>query len=114
MQTLKEILLQYPIDVEGAGGARQQITSVTLRRMRAKDFQFLPSDEAEARKNATIMLPLVASLTGLTKEQTDEIDAEDLMNIVKELANFLSGFLGTGGISSGESQPLTTSRRRNS
>ena len=111
METPKEIELKYPIDVEGAGGAKQQITSVKLRRMKAKDFQYLPRDEAEARKNATIMLPLIASMTGLTKEQADEIDAEDLMVIVKELSNFLSGFLGTGEKSSGESQPPITSRR---
>lgn len=118
MDTPKIVELKHPIDVEGAGGAKTQITSVELRRMKAKDFQYLPDCmyDGDAAGSVKIkpqeLLPLIASITGLTKEQADDIDAEDLIRLVGELSNFLSGFLGTGEKSSGGSQPPTTSRRQ--
>lgn len=102
------ILLEYPIDIKSDTGSVMTMTSITLRRMKAKDLKHIKSNDIE--NNPYVMIPLIAALADIPVTTADEIDIVDLNKIIKDrLLNLLGGFPGTGSKSSGESQESITS-----
>ena len=93
------VTLKYPVDIVSATGVKTTLTSVTLRRIKAKDLKFMPAD---GDKSPAKMLPLIASLTGLDISTVEEIDLEDMNLIAESLVGFSTAFLKTGNLSSGE------------
>ena len=108
MSTPEPIELDFPIDVNTDGGGTLHVTSVTLRRMKAKDLKHL-NREAIAEQDPAALLPLIAALTDLPLEAVEELDMVDIKKMVDTLMTFSAGFLGTGTKSSGESPEPTTS-----
>jgi hypothetical protein len=109
MITSETFTLEYPVDVKAADGSITQVTSVTLRRMKARDLKHIKVNEDESTRDGAVMLPLVAVLTDLPLTVVEDIDMADMKKILDKLAFFSSGFLGTGKKSSGESQQPITS-----
>lgn len=74
------ITLAYPIEVDG-----QTLTTITLRRPKTRDIRAM-----DARKGTPMdkTLWMLASLTGLTPEQIDEIDTADLNTLAEKIAGF--------------------------
>ena len=67
-----------------------------------KEGQSLPSGEAEkialdCGANMLDLLPMVASMAGITAEMADEIDAEDLPAVLETAMDFLSGSKAASG-----------------
>lgn len=94
----KTVQLQYPVEIKNAG-VSSQITSVTLRRIKAKDLKYLPED---GNSNPHAMLPIIGSITGLELSAVEELDMVDVMEIVSIISSFSSAFRETGKNSSGE------------
>ena len=88
------VTLKYPIEVKSG----VVVSSITLRRMKAKDFVHLPVD---GTTTPYAMLPLLAALSGLDIEVIKELDVEDLSAITAKAINFPAAFPETGNTSSG-------------
>lgn len=95
------INLDYPIEVKSPNGGVVTASSITLRRMKAKDLKHIKRDEAD---NPYSTIPLIAALADIPIESADEIDITDLKKIHEKLSVFLEGFPGSGSKLSGESQ----------
>lgn len=100
MEKKKKIELDYPIEVDVGEGRIKRISEITIGRMKVKHFKVLPKGFIENEgKNIqpSELLPLIAAMAGLTVEQADEIDLQDLMKIANELQGFLEGSLAPTG-----------------
>jgi len=95
------INLEYPIEIKSSNGGVITATSITLRRMKAKDLKHVKPDTASDPYST---IPLIAALADIPIESADEIDMIDLKKIQEKLSIFLEGFQGSGSKSSGESQ----------
>jgi hypothetical protein len=100
--------LKYPIPT-GEQGEGEPITQLTFGRVKAKHLKSMPKEMMEAAAaggmvNVTVtdMIPVIASLAGLTDEQADEIDMEDLPQISEVVADFFEQYRVTGPESSGQ------------
>ncbi len=89
----KEIELTYPIIII-EDGQETVIKTIKFERPKIKHIKLLPRSVFAQKKGKKIdigvdeLLPLIGALTGLTKEQIDEIDYVDLIKISGELENF--------------------------
>lgn len=101
------IQLEFPIENKSNAGSVMTITSITLRRMKAKDLKHVKSNDIE--NNPYAIIPLIAALADIPLELADELDIVDLNKMKDRLLNLLGGFPGTGSKSSGESQESITS-----
>jgi hypothetical protein len=97
--------LKYPIP--GVNGD-DPISQLTFGRMKAKHLKAMPdsmmkeaAEGEEVRVTAVEMIPVIAALSGLTKEQADEIDLEDLTAISEVIVDFFDQYQETGSESSG-------------
>ena len=100
---LMKLTLKHPIKIkrgEGADEKEQTLTELTLSRIKAKHLKYFPTDESSAK--ADDMVTLLGSLAGLTREEADEIDLDDILEMTGKLVPLLKGLPGTGETSSGE------------
>ena len=88
------VQLKYPIEVKPG----VTVSSITLRRLKAKDLVHLPED---GNTTPYKMLPLLAALSGLDIATIGELDAVDLTEVTKRAVNFPNESPETGNISSG-------------
>ena len=98
--------LQYPIP--SANGDGEPVAQLVFGRLKAKHLKAMPesmmneaADGKETRLTATEMVPVIASLSGITEEQADEIDIEDLTSIAEVIVDFFEQYQGIGSTSSG-------------
>ncbi len=92
-----EIKLKYPITVNGTAG----VSILTMSRLKTKHLKLFPEDFLKAiggaeseRQEITLaiipkLIPLIASLLGMTEEDADEIDVTDLMAISERMGRLL-------------------------
>lgn len=100
----KTVILKFPFEAKTDGGAAVKVNEITLRRMKVKDLDKLPTDDADANKPAKFM-PLIAALSGHSEETLGEMDFEDLNAVAAAVAGFYPDSLGKNGDkSSGESR----------
>jgi hypothetical protein len=78
-----EYQLRWPIQL-----GNQQVTSLTLRRPKAKDLRMMPGDGASMADT----LDLIGRLAGQPRPIIDEMDGED----VQEVSKIVLGFSGSG------------------
>ena len=85
-----EITLEYPVEWKG-----RQISTVTLRRPKGRDFRFLPEGDNVAAQDMFAFFAQLLSVGGeqLTEEFIEEMDGADI-NILSETA---TGFLAKAG-----------------
>lgn len=83
----KKITLKHPFDF-----GSETIESIELRRPKGKDLRTLP-----AEPNTGDILNLAAKLGGVTPSVIDEMDAEDVMEVVGAVQDFLLASRPTGG-----------------
>ena len=91
-----EIKLKYPIMI---GKVKTDI--LTMSRLKTKHLKLFPEDflkaigSAESEKQEITLaiipqlIPLIASLLGMTEEEADEIDVTDLMAISERMGRLL-------------------------
>ena len=87
MSAPKIVNLKYPVETTSAGGGKVTVSSITLRRPKAKDLKFIPADGIASPAD---MLPLIASVSGLDIEVIEEVDLEDITEVVQALQGFSS------------------------
>lgn len=99
------VKLKYPI-VWGDGNIIDQLE---FGRIKAKHLKAMPKEMMTAAAEgddinitAEEMLPIIAALANLTKEQAEEIDLEDLPEISEKIASFFEQYQGIGQESSGQ------------
>ncbi len=92
-----EIKLKYPITVNGTAG----VSILTMSRLKTKHLKLFPEDFLKAiggaeseRQEITLaiipkLIPLIASLLGMTEEDADEKDVTDLMAISERMGRLL-------------------------
>jgi hypothetical protein len=83
--------LRYPITqrFRDSGGEREEeITEITLRRMKAKDMRLADKLGGEVSRS----LEMIAALSGLPIRVVDELDAFD----VEALGEIIAGFTDAG------------------
>lgn len=88
--------LKFPIKL---GIDAPEITEVTLRRIKGKDLQAIPDsmfDESQGSRNPVRMLPLLASMTGLSEQAMGEMDFDDILVLIEAAAPFLARSPETG------------------
>jgi hypothetical protein len=105
MEEPKTITLKYPVKAIAANGKETLITSVTIKRAKAKDLRGLPPGAFADNPSVAA----IAVYCGISFESAEDLDFEDLMVIMKEMPSLMPGFSGTGERSSGESPESTTS-----
>jgi phosphotransacetylase len=105
MAEQKTVTLKYPVEVMATNGSVSTLTSVTVRRAKAKDLRHIPDSAFVENPKAAA----VAAYCGIAFETAEEIDFEDLMAIMQEMPSLMPGFSGIGAKSSGESPESTTS-----
>ena len=100
------VKLDYPIP---AIGDQPEISELTFGRLKAKHFKKLPqrmmeqaADGEEVNITAAEMVPVIGALAGITEEQADEIDLEDVDKIAAVIMDFFGRYQGTGSGSSGQ------------
>lgn len=88
------VTLKYPIRTKEGGS----ITELTLPRPVAKDLRKLPEAVLLGeQRNPVAFLPMLSSVSGVSEETLEGLDAEDLIDIVtNKLMPFLSGSRPTG------------------
>ena len=85
--------LKHPLRSKNESGQEVELKTIEIQRMKVKHLKHIPDElysiRESKRKSKTInpvkMLPLLASLTGLTEEQLNEIDIEDFPNLVDKV-----------------------------
>lgn len=92
-----EIKLKYPITVNGTAG----VSILTMSRLKTKHLKLFPEDFLKAiggaesdRKEISLdifpqLIPLIASLLGMTEKEAGEIDVTDLMAISERMGRLL-------------------------
>jgi hypothetical protein len=88
----KIVKLKYSIPYE-VDSKTINLSEITLRRMKAKDFKHLPKSLMRNEGKgiaAQDMLPLIAAISDLPLKTIEELDIEDMINISKELEDFLA------------------------
>jgi hypothetical protein len=95
-----KIELSYPLpSVNGEG---EEIRELTIGRLKAKHFKSMPEKMLVAEEGAEIslspveMLPVIASITGITEAQADELDMEDIPVVAEAVTNFFERYQETG------------------
>lgn len=86
-----KIDLDYPIATKDNSGNEREFKYLKIGRVKAKHLKFLPKnlDPDNPKVNPEEMIPLIAGLTGLSKEEADEIDMVDILKIAEELPKIL-------------------------
>lgn len=83
----KVIKLSFPYEHEG-----ESITHLRLTRLKVKHLKFIPDslmkDEGKG-VNPSEMVPLLASMCGLSEEGIGEMDFSDLEKVVEGMEDFL-------------------------
>jgi hypothetical protein len=88
--------------MENDKGQDVELREISIQRMKAKHLKLIPEEIyniKDARKkvktiNPDKLLPLIAGLTGLTNEQIDEVDIEDLLIITDKVMVIVGEALG--------------------
>lgn len=88
---VQEHVLIEPI--EGNDGA--WIDRVTVRRPKGRDLREM-EEIVEAKGPGPATFAMIAALTGLTAEQVDDLDAEDIVVLGEIVSNFMPARI-TGG-----------------
>jgi len=83
---VKTITLKHPFNV-----GSEQITEIKFRRPKGKDLRLLPPEPATSD-----ILDLAARIGGVPPSTIDEMDAEDVMEIVGVVQDFLPNSQKTG------------------
>ena len=89
----KVIMLEWPFEVVDDKGEKKTIDRVILSRLKSKHLEVIPASLMKGKGKSVDpkeVLPLVAALCDLTKDQAGEIDFEDLVKIVEALEDFLA------------------------
>lgn len=82
----KIVKLKYPYKY-----GQEEITEITLRRPKGKDLRKLP-----AAMDTGDILNLAAALSGHAPSVIDEMDAEDVVEVIEAVSDFLPGSRPTG------------------
>lgn len=93
--------LKFPIKIKNEKGEEKVLQYLSAGRLKVKHFKLLPktlmerlSEEGKdfTQLSAAEMLPLfedmipfIAGICGITKEEADEIDFDDIENVIKLL-----------------------------
>lgn len=93
------IRLKFPIERKGIDGVTSLIYEIKLKRFKFKHIKLLPAGLMDAvtkkgkptigAKEAGALIPLISSLSGLTEEETGDIDFVDLVEVVSKLGDVL-------------------------
>jgi hypothetical protein len=88
--------LKYPITTtfkpNGGESREETLTQITLRRATGADLRTLDRVTGDLAKTFS----LIEALGGVTKAQTDKLDAEDILELGALVASFLPGSPRTG------------------
>lgn len=82
-----EIKLSHPIT-----SGTETIDTLVLRRPKARDFRQLKGMEFPF----AMILDFAADLSGLTPNQIDRLDVDDMPKVIEVVSGFLGQFPGTG------------------
>ena len=95
-QELMKIELLHPIPIKNENGNAEICNEVVFERLKTKHLKFLPDDIENMKPKEVI--PLIASMAGLTEDEAGEIDLVDLVAICEKLNPLLEGlqFLPSG------------------
>ena len=88
-----EIILKTPITVK-QNGADVTVTTIRLTEPKAKHLRYIPAEPMDAY----FLVPFVASLAGITKDEAGELSLSDMITISNSLDPFLQGLPATGKI----------------
>ena len=95
MSTDSSILVKLKFPVVLNSGAT--LTEVKLRRPKAKDMRNVTEDVLSGNvRNPVAFLPLIASVTGVSEGDLEEMDVADIIDISAKLTDFLVSSLPTG------------------
>ena len=93
------IQLKFPIERTDANGVTSLINEIKLKRFKFKHIKLLPASLMDAvtkkgkpsigAKEAGALIPLISALSGMTEDETGEIDFIDLIEIVSKLGDVL-------------------------
>lgn len=93
----KVVKLSVPITVEASGGGQAVISEVKIGRIRAKHLEFMPQSALEGKAtNPAKMFPLIAAVTGLSKETLGELDFLDFTAVVEAVTAQLGEGVASG------------------
>lgn len=92
------IELKYPIPVPKLSGGMVEVSTLKLRRLKAKHLRALPKDFAkrEGDVEPAELIPLIAAIADIPEESVDEMDIEDLTAFAEALEDFLGESLKAG------------------
>lgn len=116
----KTIVLKYPIESKSKNGGDISISEIKIGRFKLGHMKLLPKNfakRAKGKKGDEItlepheLIPIIAALSGLGKEEVDKIDLDDLDQIGEVIGSFFESSPGTGKKSSGQSQVVFTSNQ---
>ena len=93
MSETKTVKLKYPIEVPTSDGEGiKKIEELTFGRLKAKHLRSLPDNfmEKDGKLSGEDLIPIIAALADISKEEVDEIDViEDLPEVAETLQDFL-------------------------
>ena len=92
------IELEYPIKVVPDGGSERsiEVSKLEIGRIKSKHLRGLSREALDGLPSVEDILALISRLTGLTEEDVDDIDVDDLNIITEKLLNFLVPSQTTG------------------
>jgi hypothetical protein len=82
----KKLLLKRPIKVE-RDKLETEVKELSIQQLKSKHLRHVPIEPT----SPYFIVPLVASLTGLTEAEAGELDLADLMAVAEVLGPFLEG-----------------------
>jgi hypothetical protein len=83
MSTEQKIQLKCPVAVKLDGGGDAVLSEVTVGKVRAKHFKFVPASLLDGKTtNPAKLFPLLAAVTGLTVATLEELELADFIAVV--------------------------------